>query len=322
MIDCLMIGCGRIGKMHLAIIEHSLPNVRVSHIVDDKLGDSYQGIGVAKNDALETVLNENHFDAIIIAAASSQHVKLLHRVIDYGIPIFCEKPVSFHLAELDVLIEKKAHIQVGLNRRFDPDFIHLKNCIDAGDIGELQLIKVTNRDPKRANFEFAKHSGGLLFDFTIHDFDMINYLAKANVKSVYTQGAVLIDERLSEIGDIDTALISLSFDDDSMALVDASRETNTGYDQRIEVFGSKGMLQVDNSYQHGVKKTHGSSIQSALPLPSFVERYEKSYINQFRSFFDSIDKNKIDVGLLQMRDALALAHACTHSLKTNQPHAL
>lgn len=317
-----LIGCGRIGKMHCKNLLKFFPQVKVSAIFDDAMEGDYHDIPVYRSDYLMDYLDSSRLQGVIIAASSTAHVDLIKLVRCYGVPLLCEKPVSFDANELTRLIDAGGHVQVGLNRRWDPDFVQVKQAIEQGRLGKLQTIKITNRDPLRADIEFAKKSGGLFFDFTIHDFDLIHFLTGSPIVEVFAQGGVLIDKRLESINDIDSALITLRCENGTLVTVDCSRETNAGYDQRLEVFGSQASISVDNLTCSTVNAITANGDTSALPLPNFISRYRQSYINQLQGFIDGITKGEPPVSLADMRRAVKVASACLKSYQTNQPQVL
>ncbi|TNF65930.1 MAG: inositol 2-dehydrogenase [Gammaproteobacteria bacterium] len=324
--NIVLIGCGRIGKMHfdnLAIID----SINVKYIVDDYINaDDFSEVIVKKASQLEEVLSDDQVDACVIAASSSAHVDLIKKAIDFRKHIFCEKPISFDVNALNELAhlvkEANLKLQVGLNRRFDPDFLALKNAIDKQKIGSIQIIKITNRDPRRPDLKFVGKSGGLFFDFNTHDFDMVHFLSGERVKEVYAIGDALIESRLKELGDIDTTLITLKLDSGALVMIDASRETNFGYDQRIEVFGSKGMLKVDNFSPTNVSCISSNNLQqSQLPYWSFVERYHQAYLNEFKAFADYLNASDdvgSPVGIDDMIQSVEVAMAVQRSYDNNQ----
>ncbi|MFZ9035675.1 MAG: Gfo/Idh/MocA family protein [Francisellaceae bacterium] len=293
-----LIGCGRIGQMHLTHLQ-SMPNVTVKYIVDDKAkAEDYPGIFIYRQACLEEVLRDTSLSAVVIAASSAAHVALIEKAADYGKAIFCEKPVSFkpnELKHIKAIIAKSSVIfQVGLNRRFDPDFRLLKQRVEAGEIGDIHIIKITNHDPRRPALDFVAKSGGLFFDFNIHDFDMVHFLSDQRVVEAYAQGDAMIEPDLRNYNDIDTAIITLKLESGALVVIDASRETNCGYDQRLEVFGSKGMLRVDNLQKTTVSaKSAALKLQYELPLWSFVERYHQSYAHAFDAFFARVESSQI-----------------------------
>ena len=320
-----LIGFGRIGKMHFDKLK-KVKSISVKYIIDDfaERSEDMHGIEVLKANDLEKVLVKSDLDACIIVTPSNTHVDLIKKIAPYKKDIFCEKPISFNIEDLEevkkCVEENGIKFQVGLNRRFDPDFMALKDEIAAKAIGDIQLIKITNRDPKRPDPEFVKGSGGLFFDFNTHDFDMVHFLTGENVTEVYAMGDALIDSRLKELGDIDTALISLKLSNGALVMIDTSRETNFGYDQRIEVFGSLGMLKIENIAETRTVTTSEDGSNTERPYWSFVERYNKAYIEELKHFANYIsqDSSVSPVGIDDMIASVKVASAVTEAYDHNK----
>ena len=182
-------------------------------------------------------------------------------------------------------------LMLGFNRRFDPDFLQARKSIQAGRIWDIQIVKITGRDPGLPPLDYIKNSGGLFMDMAMHDFDMARYMMGKEVKEVYSRGLVLVDKQVGEVGDIDTALTTLIFEDDTYAVIDNSRKAIYGYDQRLEVFGNKGMIQVENNQHNRNVVFDAEGIHLSLPLDFFMDRYAASYLNEIQYFVDAISKN-------------------------------
>jgi len=234
-------------------------------------------------------------EAVIICTPTSSHAELIEKAIQYGKHIFCEKPVDLSLERTALLVKKVAaaglKLMLGFNRRFDPDFMEANKNVRSGRIGELQVVKITSRDPGLPPLDYIKHSGGLFMDMAIHDFDMARYMMGKEVVEVYAKGLVLVDEKVGEAGDIDTALTTLVFEDGTYAMIDNSRKAVYGYDQRIEMFGSNGMIQVKNNLHNSNVVFDSDGIHQALPLDFFMDRYASSYLNEMKYFIDALLTN-------------------------------
>ncbi|BBM88638.1 inositol 2-dehydrogenase [Spirochaetota bacterium] len=330
-----VLGAGRIGRMHANILL-TMPHVRLKTILDKyKKTDWLAGNGanVEVTDDLDSILNDNEINAIVIATSSSSHVALIEKILPSGKDIFCEKPVSFSITELNRIKKKvqKAGIkfQIGFNRRHDPNIIELKRLITANQAGKLYMIKIKNRDPKRPPIDFIPKSGGMLFDFNVHDFDMIHFLSQTDIEKVYTVGANLIDPEIGKLGDIDTAIITLQLKNKALATIDCSRETGYGYDQEIEVFGSNGSLKVQNLREHTLLTSHSNHVSIAHPKANFIERYRTAYIIQLERFIDWVSGGTTtsaatshshhEIGLHEGLRAVCVAEAASKSLKSGQP---
>jgi myo-inositol 2-dehydrogenase/D-chiro-inositol 1-dehydrogenase len=302
-----MIGFGRMGKMHFDILS-SMPEFQVNYVVDNQAGQNITPIA-----QLETVLQDDALDGVIIAASSDAHVELIELCSRYHKKLFCEKPISYRVETLSqlqhTLRERGADVQVGLNRRYDPHFSELQNRLAEGEIGKIQVVKITNRDPKRPDLAFAKRSGGLIYDFVIHDLDMVNFLCNEPVTDMTILADALIEPKLKTFHDVDTALISFKLASGALVAIDVSRESGIGYDQRVEVLGEKGMLKVDNQYPTTFSHSNSQGRMGDLPHYSFVERYREAYKRQFQAYARWLNGEITcpPVGLEQILSAVALA---------------
>jgi len=321
-----LIGAGRIGKMHGENILAHMPDVFLKAVADPKLDFSWaESVGIPKcfKDA-KTLLKDRDIQAVVIAASTTAHVKLICSAAEAGKDIFCEKPIGFEpdsiKEAIDAIERCEVKLQVGYNRRFDPDFKRVHDVVQSGKIGTPHIIKITNRDPARPNIDYVPESGGLFIDFCVHDFDTTRFVSSSNVKEVYAMGAVLIDPEIGNLGDIDTALISLKLSSGALCIIDNSRETHYGYDQQVEVFGSNGTICAENtSPTHTVLST-SSGVFTEKPYYSFVERYREAYVSELREFFNCVHKGTDPP--VTGKDALAaikIAVAAECSYKQNRP---
>lgn len=324
-----VIGLGRIGKIHAGNIINYLNNAVLVAVADPYLDKEYAaslGINKAYTDS-KKIFSDPEIDAVVICSSTDMHVELIRQAVRAKKAVFCEKPVSHDPKKIDELIEeaKKAGVpvQIGFNRRFDPNFMAVKTKILDGKIGQPRLIRVTSYDPAPPPVEYIRHSGGMLFDMTIHDFDMVRYLSGEDVATVYAKGANLVDPKIGEAGDIDTAIITLSFKRGAIGVILNCRESAYGYDQRVEVLGSKGGIQAENVCPNTTVLSTGDSIQTEKPLNFFLERYEAAYRTELGQFFQSvIDKKEPSVGLIDVKKAILIAEAATESLKQGKPISL
>ncbi len=322
-INTAIIGAGRIGRMHAENIIRNIPEANLQVVFDKykkkdwlkKLGASQE---VEVTDGLKKILNDSSIEAVVIASSTTSHVPLIEAMIPYQKNIFCEKPIALQSASIKKLQTKlrksKAVFQVGYNRRFDPQFVNLKNSLK--EIGKMYIIKIINRDPLRPPLSFIPKSGGLFFDFNTHDFDMVHYLSQQQVKEVTVMADNLIDAKIAELGDVDTALITLRLTNGALVNIDCSRETHYGYDQQIEVLGSKGSIKADNVRENTLMLSKKDAVKIANPSFNFVSRYKEAFLNQMQSFYSSI-ANKIpaSVGLEDAKNAIAVAEAVSRSFK-------
>jgi myo-inositol 2-dehydrogenase/D-chiro-inositol 1-dehydrogenase len=313
-----VIGTGRIGKVHIATLVQSVPKANVSAIADTDLTSANQVAqtfnikSVSKN--YLDVINHPEVEAVVICSPTDTHAKYIIDAAKAGKHIFCEKPVDLSLEVIKGAIDavKKAGVKfmVGFNRRFDPNFMKIKQMVIDGAIGQPHILKITSRDPNPPPAEYAAVSGGMFMDMTIHDFDMARYICGSEVTEVYTRASVMVDQAIGKAGDVDTAVITLSFANGATGVIDNSRKAVYGYDQRIEIFGSKGMVNADNNYPENHRYFASDGVHGSLPLNFFMDRYLESYANEMKIFCDAVMGNsKIPVsgddGLMSVAIAIA-----------------
>jgi myo-inositol 2-dehydrogenase / D-chiro-inositol 1-dehydrogenase len=296
-VNIAIFGVGRIGKIHLKNLLR-FPGVNVVAVADthfpaDEFKKEFKEVFFSSNP--EEVLALPSVEAVLICTPTSSHAAMIELALQSGKHIFCEKPVDLSLertkALVDMANQSGVKLMLGFNRRFDPDFLQARKSIQAGRIGDIQILKITSRDPGLPPLDYIKNSGGLFMDMAIHDFDMARYMMGKEVKEVYSRGLVLVDKQVGEVGDVDTALTTLIFEDDTYAVIDNSRKAIYGYDQRLEVFGNKGMIQVENNQHNRNVISDAEGIHQSLPLDFFMDRYAASYLNEIQYFVDAISKN-------------------------------
>ncbi|ARB93928.1 inositol 2-dehydrogenase [Legionella longbeachae] len=321
-----IIGAGRIGKLHAENIKYHLPEYELHAIADpylDKEWASQLSIQGQYNHAEEVIFHQD-LDAVLIASPSNLHVAQIKAASEADKAIFCEKPIGLSEGEIvDALNTIEANntlLQVGFNRRFDPNFSYLKNQVQTGEIGAVHVVKITSRDPVCPTYEYCKNSGGIFMDMSIHDFDMARFLTQSEVVEVYATGAVLINPDFEALNDVDTAIIQMRFANGAMGVIDNSRQAVYGYDQRIEVFGKEGMLLATNQLKNSVFYYSNTGTEQANPKYFFLERYHQAFIAELRSFYDTWLNNKPSPasgkdGL----QALRIAQAAKQSLATKLP---
>jgi myo-inositol 2-dehydrogenase/D-chiro-inositol 1-dehydrogenase len=229
---------------------------------------------------------------VVICSPTDTHADYTIKAAKAGKQIFCEKPLDLSLDRvqevLSVVQESGVKLMLGFNRRFDPEFKKIRQLVVSGVIGESQIIKITSRDPGPPPVSYIKVSGGMFLDMTIHDFDMARYISGKQVKEVFAKAAVMVDPEIEKAGDVDTAVITLTFDDGSMAVIDNCRKAVYGYDQRLEVFGSKGMAQAENNFPNNHKLYTELGVSGDLPLHFFLERFDASYVQEMKEFIDAL----------------------------------
>ncbi|MEW6234868.1 MAG: inositol 2-dehydrogenase [Candidatus Omnitrophota bacterium] len=326
-----VIGTGRIGKVHAEHLAFRLPHARLVAVADanrpsaEACAAQFNVPHVCGDSAAMLAMDE--IDAVVICSSTDTHARLIEEAAAAKKHIFCEKPIDYNLARIDAALNavEKAGVkfQVGFNRRFDPNFLEVRRKIEAGAIGEPHLLRITSRDPAPPPLEYVKVSGGMFLDMTIHDFDMARYLAGTEIETVYAAGAVLVDKGIGEAGDIDTALITLHFANGALGAIDNSRKAIYGYDQRVEVFGSKGMIAADNNAPTRTRWSNAEGIHAPLPYNFFMDRYIDSYISEMDLFVQAVlNDAKPPVTGLDGRIPVVIGLAAQRSLKEKRPVAL
>jgi myo-inositol 2-dehydrogenase / D-chiro-inositol 1-dehydrogenase len=323
-----VIGAGRIGKIHAENLATRIPGAVVSAIADSNLAAAKE---LAEKLHVEDVyadykkiMEDPKIEAVAICASTNMHAQLMIEAAEAGKHIFCEKPVDHSLEKIDRAIAavKKAGVkcQIGFNRRFDPNFKKVQQLVAAGKVGELHTLRITSRDPAPPPVEYVKVSGGMFLDMTIHDFDMARYLSGSEVVEVYAAGGVMVDPGIGKAGDIDTAIITLKFANGAIGTIDNSRKAVYGYDQRVEVFGSGGMVGVANNTANSSVYSNADGVFSEKPLYFFLERYMDSFIDEMKEFIEAIQTNKqTPVTAMDGRKPVVIAMAANKSLKENRP---
>ena len=319
-------GLGRIGKIHFENLLQ-LNNVHLISVMDP----NQEALNYAKEKGIENLhtnfnelVSQKELEAVVICTPTNTHADYIQIASKAGKQIFCEKPLDLKLERVKEIIEvveqTKTKLMIGFNRRFDDEFKKLKTSIKSGNIGTPHIIKITSRDPSPPSIDYIKNSGGLFLDMTIHDFDMARFLVDKEIDEVYARGEALNDIEISKAGDIDTAVITMKYVDSTIAIIDNSRKAVYGYDQRIEVFGTQGMIQVDNLKVDNNTLFDKSGIKSSLPLNFFLERYQNAYKSEINNFVNSVIKNKpISVSAYDGMKSLQIALAAKKSLKENRP---
>lgn len=321
-----ILGAGRIGKLHAENIKNHLPQFDLVAIADPHLDKSWsEQLAIpCSSQKIEDVLFDESLDALLIASPSTLHLDHIQAASEAGKSIFCEKPIGLIeediRATLKMVQTNNTLLQIGFNRRFDPSFSHLQKQVQAGEIGAVHVVKITSRDPACPPKEYCATSGGMFMDMTIHDFDMTRFLTQSEVVEVYATGTVLINPDFKQYNDIDTAIIQLRFANGALGVIDNSRQAVYGYDQRIEVFGNKGMLLAENKLKHSVIHFSNTTTEQANPEYFFLERYQQAFIAELYSFYEAwLHKKHSPVSGDDALQALRIAKAANHSLKTNLP---
>ncbi|NMC04296.1 MAG: inositol 2-dehydrogenase [Candidatus Lokiarchaeota archaeon] len=322
-----ILGAGRIGKIHAANCAQ-IPGVKIKTIVDlkvDGLKDWAAKLGVEKlSTDPKDIFGDPEINAVLICSSTDTHAQFIVEAAKAKKDIFCEKPIDYDLKRikdtLAAVAKAGVKLMIGFNRRFDHNHKRVRDAVVNGEIGKVHIVKVTSRDPSPPPIEYVKVSGGLFFDMTVHDWDMAAYLAGEEIVEIYAAGGVLVDPKIGQAGDIDTAAVVLKFKSGALGLVDNSRQAVYGYDQRTEVFGSKGGAWVDNDFPNQARIYSDKIVGGDKMHHFFLERYMGSYTAELQEFFDCLRNNKNpSVGGIDGLNAVLVAMAAMKSLKENRP---
>jgi myo-inositol 2-dehydrogenase/D-chiro-inositol 1-dehydrogenase len=320
-----LFGCGRIGRVHADSIDVH-PQAELAWVYDpiesaaQDVAKQY-GASVAAN--VDSAIDDPSVGAVVIASATPTHVDLLTRAVRAGKAVLCEKPIDLDLARVDrcwtEIAALNPTVMVGFNRRFDPSFREVKDRIAAGDIGPLEQLTIVSRDPAPAPRDYLAVSGGLFRDMTIHDFDLARFFI-GEVAEVYAMGSNLVADYIAALGDIDGAVVVMRGADGALCQITNSRRSVFGYDQRLEAFGSAGMLSVGNQHPTSVRLSNGTQTEAAPKyLNFFLDRYTAAYRAELDHLITAMEQgDQPDPGFADGREALALADAALESLQTGQ----
>jgi myo-inositol 2-dehydrogenase / D-chiro-inositol 1-dehydrogenase len=322
-----LVGAGRIGRVHAETLMHRVPKAIVVSVTDINMGAAkdcatvYGILNVVED--FDAMLADDSLDAVVIASSTNTHASFIIKAAKAGKHIFCEKPIAANLAEIDEALAAVeaagVKLMLGFNRRFDANHQRIKKAIDQGEIGTPHLMHIISRDPAPPPIEYVKVSGGMFFDMTIHDFDMARFLL-GEVEEVYTAAGVMVDPAIGEAGDIDTAVVTLKFANGAISTIDNSRQAVYGYDQRVEVFGTKGAVRSDNLYPDAVTVSSAQQVANGLPLNFFMDRYLASYQAELEAFAQCVISDMPPpVTGADGRAPVVLAMAALRSYKENRP---
>lgn len=325
-----IIGAGRIGKVHLESISYHVKNAMVLAVADPFMDNEtrtfIEGFGVQKiyTDYKE-ILADPEIDAVLVCSSTDTHASISIEAIEAGKHVFCEKPVDHSVAQIEaVAVALENHpglkFQVGFNRRFDHNFAAIRKAYDSGRIGEAHILKITSRDPEPPNPAYIQVSGGIFLDMTIHDFDMACFLTNSDVEEVYVNAAVLVDPAIGDQGDVDTAIITMKMTNGALAVIDNSRRAVYGYDQRAELFGSKGMVATSNDTLSSAVISDANGVTGEKPLFFFLERYMESFSEEMRQFVDACENDmEVPVGIHAGLQSVKIGIAAKRSVDEHRP---
>jgi myo-inositol 2-dehydrogenase / D-chiro-inositol 1-dehydrogenase len=324
MINFALFGVGRIGTLHAANIAATHPRARLAYVYDlnataaATIASQY-GAEVAPS--VDAVLGDREVDAVLIASPTNTHVGLISASARAGKAILCEKPIDLNI-ELVERCKKQISgsgvpIQIGFNRRYDRSH----RAVRESNIGKLELLVITSRDPGLPPLSYVKGSGGMFRDMTIHDFDLARFILRDDtIEEVFATGSILVDPALRELGDVDTGMVVMKAASGALVHINNSRRAVYGYDQRVEAFGSKGMVQSQNLRASTLTRSDEKRTDAKEPLLHFfIERYQQSYVDELNEFIEIVvNQGQPSVGFEDGRCALLLANAALESMQSGK----
>ena len=323
-----IVGAGRIGNVHAQSITYAIPEasvVMVTDVIEENARKLAERFGIPKYSAdYMDIIRDPEIDAVLVCSPTPTHADISIAAMKAGKHVFCEKPVHTSIEKIlevqKVAEETERKLQIGFNRRFDHNHSQVQRLARDGRLGNVEIIKITSRDPEPPSPEYAASSGGLYIDMMIHDFDMAMFLAGSDVEEVYAMGTSLVDPRIGEAGDVDTAIVTLTFKNGALGVIDNSRRAAYGYDQRVEVFGSLGMAADENDGDSTVRLSTVDGVVSDKPQFFFLERYMASFTEEMRQFIHAVNTDgEVPVGIHAGLMSVVLAKAAKLSLDEHRP---
>lgn len=319
-----LLGAGRIAGVHATAITANAGSTLAA--VSDFVPDNAERLAAQYGSTARTtdeIIADDSIGAVLIASSTDTHSDLIEAATAAGKAVLCEKPVDLSLERARACQAAAAKngqpVMIGFNRRFDPHFAALKAALDAGEVGSAEMLAITSYDPAPPPIEYIKVSGGLFRDMMIHDFDMANFIMGQAPVSVSAVGSCLVDPAIGEAGDVDTAAVTLTYADGRIATIRNTRRAGYG-DQRVELQGSEGMLQVGNLNENLLVKSSASGVTSAKPVLFFLERYMPAYAAEWNAFVNAVETGSaMPVTLEDGVAALAMAEAATLSAQSGNP---
>ena len=325
MLNVGLLGAGRIAIVHArAISAHAGSRlVSVADVMPEAAQKLAQSYG-AKTQTSEEILSDPFIDAVLIATSTDTHSGFIEAATKAGKAVLCEKPVDLSLERAQVcqraVNEHGKPVMIGFNRRFDPNFAALKAAVDGGEIGKTEMLTITSFDPAPPPVSYVKVSGGIFRDMMIHDFDMAQFIMGGLPKTIMATGSCLVDPAIGAAGDFDTATVTMTYEDGRIAVINNSRRAGYGYDQRVEVLGSKGLLQVGNMLENTVVKSTTEGVVSAKPTYFFLERYMPAYEAEWSAFVEALSSGgEMPATLADGIASLAMAEAANQSIAQSRP---
>ncbi|MBQ9015602.1 MAG: inositol 2-dehydrogenase [Firmicutes bacterium] len=324
-----LIGAGRIGKLHGENLANSVAEADLAAVADPLMNEEIRawaadlGIASCYEDA-QKIIEDPEIDAVFICSSTNTHADLIKQAASAGKHIFCEKPIDTDLAKireaLDAAESAGVKLQVGFVRRFDHNHKAVRDTVAAGTLGAPHIVKVTSRDPDHQPMEYIATSGGIFMDMTIHDFDMVRYLAGSEVTEVTAYGAALSGAGYDEYNDIDTAIVMMKFENGALGVIDNSRAAHYGYDQRTEVHCDRGCVQVANDLNNTAMISSADGVSVAKPTWFFLERYNDAFIAEAKAFAQAVlNDTPVPVTGFDGLQPVKIAMAANLSLEENRP---
>jgi myo-inositol 2-dehydrogenase / D-chiro-inositol 1-dehydrogenase len=295
-----LIGTGCIGRLHAEHLANRVRGATLAAVADINLAAARE---VAERlhvdsatDDYRRLLADASIDAVVICSTTNTHTQFIEEAAAHRKHVFCEKPIGLDLERIAQALQAvdKAGVkfQVGFNRRFDPSFARTREMIASGKIGRPHILRITSRDPEPPPLEYVKASGGIFLDMTIHDFDMTRFLSGSEVEEIYAVGGALVIPEIGRLGEVDTCILTMRLKNGMLATIDNSLQSVYGYDQRVEVFGSGGMVMVANRTPDNHTCFNSEGVHSAKPQFFFLERYQESYLAEMQEFVECIVQDR------------------------------
>lgn len=292
-----LLGCGRLGRLHAENIRGNIPEAQIVIAADPFMNDEMKawansiGIMQTTSDPNEVIASDE-VDAVFICSSANTHSEFIIKSAEAGKDIFCEKPIHTDIpgikAALEAVEKAGVKLQIGFNRRFDPNHRAVKEAVASGELGKIYVVKITSRDSIGPTMEYVKNSGGLFFDMFIHDFDMARYVSGSEIEEINVIGAVLTDPRYADYDDIDTGIITIKFANGALGVIDGCRTAPYGYDQRVEVHCEKGCVQDYNELNNTAMISTADGVETAKPKWFFLERYAQAFVEEERAFVKAV----------------------------------
>ncbi len=323
-----LIGAGRIGRLHAEHLCRRIPEARLLAVTDVNEAaahDCAAQLGLPQwGGDYRKLLDDPRIHAVVICSSTDTHTPLIEAAAAAGKHIFCEKPIDSDLGRIDRALQAVARagviLQIGFNRRFDPNFRRVRQAVVSGEVGMPHQVHIISRDPSPPPLDYIRKSGGIFLDMTIHDFDMARFLVGAEVEEIYATGSARVNPAIGDAGDLDTAVVVLKFANGVVGTIENCRQAVYGYDQRVEVFGSAGSIVADNIYPNSAVVQGRSSIYRDPPLNFFMERYVESYLREMSEFLRAVLEGKPSpVSGPDGRIPVVMAMAARRSIVENRP---